>query len=100
MQRDLLAHHPAGIARAVELFVMRAGDLGDAAELLGPRDLGEEPVGVCYMGLDLLELSLREAAAGDREDRGLLEREDGQAATARFLEGPDPQPLSRRPGSM
>ena len=44
---------PSRVAGAVELLVVRAGDVGDVAQRAAPRDLAQEVVGVDDVALDL-----------------------------------------------
>src|SRR5882724_1839967 len=90
---DLVAAASLGIAGAVELLVVRAGDLRDASELPRPRDPREEFVGVDHVGLYFLELRWRETAPGNREDLCLLARDDGLAVAQMILEEVERQAL-------
>ena len=65
-----------------------AGDLGNAAEFFGPRDLREKRVGVHHVRLDLLELGGGETPAPDRQNRRFLGRDHAPALAAMILEGP------------
>ena len=67
--------------------MVRAGDLRDVAELLGPRNALEELERMEHVGLDLPEFLPRQAPARDREDLGLLGRDDGVALAEVVYEG-------------
>ena len=65
-----------------------AGDGRHLPQFLGPRDALEELVRVEHVRLDLLELVAGEAAARDREDVGLVRRDEGLGVTRVVHEGP------------
>ena len=88
LDRDLRSVPAGGVARAVELLVVRAGDLRDAAQLLRPRDLLEELVGVDDVRLDLAVLVRGQTAARDREHPGLRRSDQGEALAEMVGEGP------------
>ena len=72
LERDLGRAPAQRVAGAVELFMVGARDLGNAAQLARPGDLAQEVERVDHVRLDLLELLLRQVAAGDREDPGFF----------------------------
>ena len=65
LERDVVGAQAVGIAGAVQLLVVRIGNGGDAAEVLGPGDLAQEAEAVGDVGLDLQPLLEVEAPSGD-----------------------------------
>ena len=80
LERDVVGAQAVGIAGAVQLLVMRIGDGGDAAKVLGPGDLAQEAEAVGDVGLDLQPLLKVKAALGDGEVLGLLGEKIGLEA--------------------